>query len=169
MSRPFTIAKILTATIIPAAQVTCKSVGVVDATAEGAGRSILRPPMLTKLLKAKIHRCTCTFTDVNYPGSITIDPVLMGAAGLLVNEAVLVADCETGNRFETYVIAGEPGDGVIGVNGAAARLTGVGNKLIVLSFVLAAPEELAGHSSRVVLVDDRNCQTELLTHRSTGG
>ena len=79
--------------------------------------------MLLKLLKAKIHRATVTFTDVNYHGSITIDPDLLHASGMLVNEAVLIADCENGNRFETYIIPGERGSGVIGINGAAARLT----------------------------------------------
>src|SRR3569623_1231463 len=94
-----------------------------------------------KLLKAKIHRATVTQTDVNYHGSITIDADLLRASGLLPNEAVLVADCENGNRFETYVIAGEPGSGVIGINGAAARLSKVGHCVIVMSFVMATPQE----------------------------
>ena len=95
--------------------------------------------MLTKLLKAKLHRATVTFTDVNYHGSITIDADLLRATGLLPNEAVIVADADNGNRFETYVIVGEPGSGVIGVNGAAARLTQVGHRVIVMSFVQATP------------------------------
>ena len=118
--------------------------------------------MLTKLLKAKLHRATVTFTDVNYHGSITIDPDLLRASGLLPNEAVLVADCENGNRFETYVIVGEQGSGVIGVNGAAARLTQVGNRVIVMSFVLATPQEAAGHRARVVLVNDTNKAVETI-------
>src|ERR1044071_1946327 len=87
-------------------------------------------PMLTRLLKAKIHRATVTQTDVNYHGSITIDSELLRATGLLPNEMVLVADCENGSRFETYIIPGQAGSGVIGVNGAAARLTQVGHKVI---------------------------------------
>jgi len=90
--------------------------------------------MLIRLLKAKIHRATVTFTDVNYHGSITIDVNLLRASGLLPNEAVLVADCGNGNRFETYIIPGEAGSGIIGINGAAARLTRVGNKVIVMAF-----------------------------------
>ena len=95
--------------------------------------------MLTQLLKAKIHQATVTVTDVNYHGSITIDANLLRASGLLPNEAVIVADCENGNRFTTYVIVGQAGSGVIGVNGAAARLTQVGNRVIIMSFVLATP------------------------------
>lgn len=120
--------------------------------------------MLTKLLKAKIHRATVTFTDVNYHGSITIDQDLLDATGLLPNEAVIVADCENGNRFETYIIPGERGSGVIAVNGAAARLTQVGHKVIVLSFVMADETELKSHKSRVVIPDARNRAGEVIEH-----
>lgn len=123
--------------------------------------------MLTKLLKAKIHRATVTFTDVEYPGSITIDPLLLRAAGLVVNEAVLVADCENGNRFETYIIPGEPGEGTIGINGAAARLTALGNKVIIIAFGDFTPDEVPHHKSRVVLVDAHNRQTDLIEHATT--
>jgi len=123
--------------------------------------------MLTKLLKAKIHRATLTFTDVDYHGSITVDPLLLEASGMLVNEAVLIADCDNGNRFETYIIPGEPGSGVIGINGAAARLTAVGHKVIVMTFGQFEPEEAAEHRSRVVLVDARNRVTEVLEHATT--
>jgi aspartate 1-decarboxylase len=112
--------------------------------------------MLIKLLRSKIHRATVTMTDANYHGSVTIDRDLLAASGLLPNEAVIVADCENGNRFETYVIPGERGSGVIGINGAAARLCRVGNKVIIMSFVLARPEEVEKHTSRVVLVNERN-------------
>lgn len=122
--------------------------------------------MLTRLLKAKIHHATVTFTDVNYHGSITIDTDLLKATGLLPNEAVIVADCENGNRFETYIIPGEAGSGVIGVNGAAARLTKVGNRVIVMSFVLATPQEIAGHRARVVVLDKRNHVAETVDHPS---
>lgn len=84
--------------------------------------------MLLKLLKAKIHRATVTFTDVNYHGSITIDADLLEASGMLPNEAVLISDCENGSRFETYIIPGPRGSGTIGINGAAARLTAVGHR-----------------------------------------
>jgi aspartate 1-decarboxylase len=112
--------------------------------------------MLVRLLKAKIHRATVTFTDVNYHGSITIDSNLLRASGLFPNEAVLVADCDNGNRFETYIIPGEPGTGVIGINRAAARLTRVGNKVIVMAFVHATPDEVRTHRSRVIIADEDN-------------
>jgi aspartate 1-decarboxylase len=120
--------------------------------------------MFKKLLKAKIHRATVTQTDVDYHGSITIDRNLLDATGLLPNEAVLVADCENGNRFETYVIAGPAGSGTIGVNGAAARLTQAGHRVIIISFILATPQEAAGHSSRVLLVDASNRPLEVIQH-----
>jgi aspartate 1-decarboxylase len=120
--------------------------------------------MLTKLLKAKIHRAVVTQTDVNYHGSITIDRDLLKATGLLPNEAVVVADCENGNRFETYVIPGKAGSGVIGVNGAAARLTQTGHRVIILSFVYAQARELARHRARVVIVDDKNRVVERVSH-----
>jgi aspartate 1-decarboxylase len=123
--------------------------------------------MLTRLLKAKIHRATVTFTDVNYHGSITIDADLLRASGLLPNEAVIVADCDNGNRFETYVIVGEPGSGMIGVNGAAARLTQVGHKVIVMSFLLGGPDEIVKHKSKVLIVNDDNKVVESVEHPST--
>jgi len=120
--------------------------------------------MLTKLLKAKLHRATVTQTDANYHGSITIDADLMTATGLLPNEAVIVADCDNGQRFETYVIPGDRGSGVIGINGAAARLSQVGHKVIVMSFVYAAPNEIDRHTSRVVIVNEHNRAIESIDH-----
>jgi aspartate 1-decarboxylase len=123
--------------------------------------------MLTRLLKSKIHRCTVTETNAMYHGSITIDTDLLRACGLLPNELVLVADCDNGNRFETYVIPGAPRSGVIGINGAAAMLTKPGNRLIVMSFVECERKEVAKHHAKVILVDDRNRLTEVIDHPST--
>ena len=123
--------------------------------------------MLLKLLKSKLHHATVTFTDVNYHGSITLDSDLMRAVGLLPNEAVIVADCDNGNRFETYVIVGESGSGTVGINGAAARLTQVGHRVIVMSFVHATPDEAAEHHSRVVICDRQNRAAEIVDHGST--
>ncbi len=123
--------------------------------------------MLIKLLRAKLHHATVVFTDVNYHGSITIDSDLLRASGLLPNEAVIVADCENGNRFTTYVIVGKAGSGQVGVNGAAARLTQVGHRLIIMGFVYATPQEVAGHKARVVIVDKQNKPTETVDHPST--
>ena len=123
--------------------------------------------MLTKLLKAKLHRATVTYTDVNYHGSITIDRNLLKASGLLPNEAVLVADCDNGNRFETYIIPGEPGSGVIGVNGAAARLTKVGNKIIVIGWIYVTGEEVIKHRSRVIIANAHNGIAQTIDHPTT--
>ena len=118
--------------------------------------------MLTRLLKTKLHRPVVTFTDEDYHGSITIDTDLLKASGLLPNEMVLIADSENGNRFETYVIPGEAGSGVIAINGAAAKLTGIGHRLIVMSFVDAAAHEVMAHVARIVIVDERNKVTEII-------
>jgi aspartate 1-decarboxylase len=118
--------------------------------------------MLIKLLKAKIHRATVTMTDANYHGSITIDRDLMRDSGLLPNEAVIVADCENGNRFETYVIPGARGSGVIGINGAAARLSHVGNHIIIMAFVHARSNEVENHTARIVLVNEENRTTQII-------
>lgn len=125
--------------------------------------------MLLKLLKAKIHRATVTFTDVNYHGSITIDPDLLEASGMLVNEAVLIADCENGNRFETYIIPGERGSGMIGINGAAARLTRLGHRVIIMCFIHATPEEAKTHKSRVVIATEKNGIAEIVEHETNHG
>jgi aspartate 1-decarboxylase len=122
--------------------------------------------MYSKLLKAKIHNATVTFTDVNYHGSITIDVDILRASGLVPNEAVLIADTDNGSRFETYIIPGEAGSGVIGINGAAARLTAVGHRVIVMAFNYLDPHEVPRHQAKVVLVDKRNRVTEVLTHDS---
>ncbi len=118
--------------------------------------------MLIKLLKAKIHNATVTMTDANYHGSITIDRDLLAASGLLPNEAVLVADCENGNRFETYIIPGDRGSGIIGINGAAARLSHAGNRVIIMAFTLVDPSEIEGHTTRTVIVNAQNKATEIL-------
>src|SRR4029079_7667597 len=121
----------------------------------------------TKLLKAKIHQAVVTQTDLNYHGSITIDTDLLKATGLVPNEAVLIADCENGNRFETYIIPGPAGSGVIGINGAAARLSNVGNRIIVMTFVSAAPEEIEKHIARIIVCDRSNRIIERIEQKST--
>ena len=108
-----------------------------------------------------------TQTDLNYHGSITIDADLMRASGLLPNEQVLVADCENGNRFETYVIVGPAGSGVIGINGAAARLSAVGNRVIVMAFISATAEEADKHVARVIVCDRANKISERFEQKSS--
>jgi len=121
----------------------------------------------TKLLKAKIHMAVVTQTDLNYHGSITIDTDLLRATGMLPNEQVLVADCENGNRFETYIIPGPAGSGVIGINGAAARLSAVGNRVIVMAFVSATPDEIEKHVARIIVCDKSNHVIERIEQKST--
>ena len=120
-----------------------------------------------KLLKSKLHQAVVTQTDLNYHGSITIDTDLMRACGLIPNEQVLVADCENGNRFETYVIPGPAGSGVIGINGAAARLSAVGNRVIVMSFVSAMPDEVEKHVARIIVCDKSNKIVERIEQKSS--
>ena len=91
--------------------------------------------MYLKMLKGKIHRAVVKQAELNYVGSITVDPVLMQAAGILEYENVQIVDIENGNRFETYTIAGEPGSGMICLNGAAARQVQTGDHAIDLSII----------------------------------
>jgi aspartate 1-decarboxylase len=120
--------------------------------------------MLTKLLKAKIHNARVTFTNVDYNGSITVDTDLLKAAGMLVNEAVLVADVDNGRRFETYIIPGEAGSGVIGINGSAAHLTAVGHRVIIMTFGYFQPSEIMEHDSSVIVLSDKNKIVEKLKY-----
>ena len=106
--------------------------------------------------KSKIHRATVTDCDVDYVGSITLDPTLMRQADMLVNEQVHVWDIDNGARFVTYAIEGEEGSGTVQVNGAAARLVRRGHKVIVASFAAYDEADLARHSPVVVHVDDAN-------------
>ena len=112
--------------------------------------------MLRKMLRSKIHRATITECDVDYVGSITVDADLLRAADIRPNEAVLVLDIDNAARFETYVIRGEPGSGVIGINGAAAKLVEPGHKVIIVCFGQFEPGELDQHEARIVLVDEHN-------------
>jgi aspartate 1-decarboxylase len=112
--------------------------------------------MLRTVLYAKLHHPVVTQCNPDYVGSITIDQDLLDAAGLAVNEKVLVADCENGNRFETYIFSGERGSGIIGLNGAAAQLTAQGHKLIVLAFCQLDEDEMKTHRPMVLVCDERN-------------
>jgi len=112
--------------------------------------------LLRKLLKAKIHRATVTGADLEYEGSIGIDPDLLEAVDLAENEAVHVWNMSNGERIETYVIRAEPGSGEICLNGAAARLFHPGDRVIIASFCWIDERELADHEPRIVIVDERN-------------
>lgn len=112
--------------------------------------------MQVQMLKGKIHRATVTQAELDYVGSITIDRDLMDEAGILEYEKVLVADVETGGRLETYVIAGDRGSGVICLNGAAAHIANVGDKVIIMAFAMMTPEEASVARPLVVFVDEEN-------------
>jgi aspartate 1-decarboxylase len=108
------------------------------------------------MLKSKIHRATVTDANLNYVGSITIDADLMRAADLLENEKVAIVNNNNGERFETYVIAGEAGTGTICLNGAAARKVEAGDIVIVLAYTMLDDAEAATHQPQLVYVDAAN-------------
>lgn len=117
--------------------------------------------MFRTMMKSKIHRATVTEANVDYVGSITIDSDLMKAADLLPNEKVQVADITNGARLETYVIEGEPGSGVVCLNGAAARLVEAGDKVIIISYAQMSDAEAREHKPTVVFVDELNRITSI--------
>ncbi|KKL15722.1 hypothetical protein LCGC14_2502750 [marine sediment metagenome] len=108
------------------------------------------------MLKSKIHRATVTDADVNYEGSITLDPVLMEAADILPYEQVHVLDISNGARLATYVIEGERGSGEVAINGAAARLVNVGDTVIILTYQEMDDQAARSHQPRLVYVDGAN-------------
>ncbi len=108
------------------------------------------------MLKGKIHRATVVQSELDYVGSITIDTELMKAAGILEYEKVQIADVNNGARFETYTIAGEPGSGMICLNGAAAKCVEEGDKVIIMAYADMTPEEAREYRPNVVFVDDDN-------------
>lgn len=113
--------------------------------------------MMLTLLKGKIHRATVTGCDLNYEGSITVDPDLLKAAGILVHEQVDVLNISSGARFTTYAIAAKKkGGGDIVINGAAARLVQKGDLVIICAFAQMTPEEAKKHTPAVVLVNAKN-------------
>ena len=112
--------------------------------------------MQITMLKGKIHRAIVQQAELNYVGSITIDPKLMEAAGILEYEQVQIVDVENGNRFETYTIDGEPGSGMICLNGAAARQVQVGDHVIIMAYCQMDAKEAADHKPKVVFVDEEN-------------
>jgi aspartate 1-decarboxylase len=108
------------------------------------------------MLKSKIHRATVTQADLHYVGSVTVDEDLMDAADLLAGEQVAIVDVTNGARLETYVIPGERGSGVIGINGAAARLVHPGDLVILIAYGLMEDAEARAYAPRVVFVDADN-------------
>jgi len=112
--------------------------------------------MMRIMMKSKIHRGTVTQADLHYVGSVTLDSALMEAADLLEGEQVAIVDITNGARLETYVIPGERGSGVIGINGAAAHLVHPGDLVIIISYAAMDDEEARGFQPKVVHVDEKN-------------
>jgi aspartate 1-decarboxylase len=112
--------------------------------------------MMRIMMKSKIHRATVTQADLDYVGSVTLDAALMEAADLLEGEQVAIVDITNGARIETYVIPGERGSGVIGINGAAAHLVHPGDLVIIMSYAVLDDAEARALEPRVVHVDENN-------------
>lgn len=117
--------------------------------------------MQRTLLSAKIHNCTLTGANVDYVGSISIDKILLQKAGILPYEQVQVVNKANGERFITYAIAAPAYSGVIELNGAAARLGIIGDRLIIMAYGQFTPEELLNYSPTVVIVDEKNQLVEV--------
>lgn len=124
--------------------------------------------MTITALKGKIHRATVIQAELDYVGSITIDEVLMEAAGIIEYERVQVVDINNGNRLETYVISGERDSGMICLNGAAAKLVDKGDKVIIMCYAQMTEQELKDNPPRVVFVDDNNKITKTTRYEKHG-
>ena len=125
--------------------------------------------MLRSVLHSKIHMATVSGARPDYIGSITIDQDLLEGVGLRVSDRVTVANCRNGRRFDTYVFRGEPGSGVIEVNGAAAHLVEPGDKVIILHFALMDDEEYADHHPRVAIMREDNSVERVVRYEPFGG
>lgn len=113
------------------------------------------------ILKSKIHRATVTEANLDYLGSVTIDPVLMEAANIHEYEQVLIANITNGNRLETYALIGERGRGEICINGAAAHLIKVGDLVIIITFRIIEEDDVKNYPPRIILVDEKNQITSM--------
>ncbi len=118
--------------------------------------------MLRESLHSKIHRATVTAALPDYIGSITIDADLLDRCGMRVNDKVLVTNCRSGERFETYIFKGARGSGAIEVNGAAARLVEPGDLVIIMHFALMTEGEHAGHRPCVLIMGPGNRVREVV-------
>jgi aspartate 1-decarboxylase len=117
--------------------------------------------MYRTMMKSKIHRAKVTEANLNYVGSITIDPILMEAANILPNEKVQIVNNNNGARFETYVIEGPRDSGVICLNGAAARLVQPSDVVIIITYAVMSEEEARTYRPHLVFVDDNNRITKV--------
>lgn len=119
--------------------------------------------MFRTMMNAKIHRARVTEANLNYVGSITIDEDILDAVGMVPNEKVQIVNNNNGARFETYIIPGQRGSGVVCLNGAAARLVQEGDVVIIISYVLVPEEKVKTHKPKVAIMDEKiklsNCFT----------
>ncbi|MDX2131018.1 MAG: aspartate 1-decarboxylase [Planctomycetota bacterium] len=120
--------------------------------------------MLREVLHSKVHRATVTAALPDYIGSITIDADLLDRCGMRVNDKVLVTNCRSGERFETYIFKGARGSGAIEVNGAAARLVEPGDLVIIMHFALMTDDEYASHRPRVLIMGEKNAVREVVRY-----
>ncbi|MDQ0161565.1 aspartate 1-decarboxylase [Bacillus alveayuensis] len=118
--------------------------------------------MFRTMMSAKIHRARVTEANLNYVGSITIDQNILDAVGILPNEKVQIVNNHNGARFETYVISGERGSGVICLNGAAARLVQEGDIVIIISYKLVSEEKIHEHKPKIAIMNEKNEIVELI-------
>lgn len=114
------------------------------------------------MMKSKLHRATVTEANLNYVGSITIDEDLMDAANIWENEKVQIVNNNNGARFETYVITGKRGSGVICLNGAAARQVQPGDQVIIISYAMMTDEEAKEHRPLVTILDANNRPLQII-------
>ena len=112
--------------------------------------------MYRTVLKSKVHRATVTEANLDYEGSITIDAALMKKADLLAGEKVEVFNMSNGSRFETYVIKGKKDSGVVCLNGPAAHLGSVGDRVIIVSYLMVEDKRAPSVKPKIVHVDERN-------------
>lgn len=118
--------------------------------------------MFRTMMNGKIHRAVVTEANLNYVGSITIDTNILDAVGMVANEKVQIVNNNNGARFETYIIPGERGSGVICVNGAAARLVHEGDIVIIISYAMVPEEKVLTHKPKVAIMGENNQIKEMV-------
>ena len=124
--------------------------------------------MTVEMFKAKIHLAKVSLAELDFVCSITVDGELLDAAGILEYEKVQIVDINNGSRFETYTISGEPGSGMICLNGAAARCVSVGDKIIIMAYGSYDMREAKEHRPSVVFVDEENRISRITSYEKHG-
>jgi aspartate 1-decarboxylase len=120
--------------------------------------------MMRELLKAKIHGATITQANLHYTGSLTIDEDLLEKSGILPNSRIYIYNINNGHRFDTYVIKGKRGSGEIRLNGAAARLGTVGDRIIIVEYCILQDHEIENHKAKVLILGENNKIEKIMEH-----